>query len=131
MSFQREPPERQFSGATEKLRENTRLSWDRRFVFEARSAIPESIDIGYSKVDDIKKALELLKKEASLLGAIGRFVRCTPATHFHIIPVIKDRENPEYLAFPTLGIELPQRRFAWRSYFCGKHILVSKFLCLP
>ena len=62
----------------------------------------------------------------------------TPASHYYHVPVARvcvpggaGAVDAGYVAFPTLGVELPEARFGWRTACEGDAIAVDRFKCLP
>lgn len=59
-----------------------------------------------------------------------RFLNGTPGQLLYTIPVVRDLNDPGYLAFPTLGLQYPpETGHQWSSEFIGTSILKGKILC--
>ena len=82
------------------------------------------------RVLDVKRALLLARGHEPARKVLYDFVRSVSALHYHAIPVLLNREDPNFICIPTLGVKFPVD-FDFTIQFKGGQQVTSKFLCLP
>ncbi len=117
--------------------------WDGR-IWLARTLGPSDgleFQASFATLSDVRAVEALTRGKAALRGARRRLLDWaarTPGSHYYSVPVVRvvmqdgsGDLDPQYLAFPTLGVEVPEPRFGWTTSCEGDALAVDRFKCLP
>lgn len=110
--------------------------WDGRIFIgcEPVGSETSSVDLQFTirplSVQIVKEFEAATKTNFSARKNLYAYLGMTPASHLHIIPVLK-HEASGYMAIPTLNCYSSPGRFKWTCSNAAMGIMAGKFLCLP
>lgn len=108
--------------------------WDGRIFIQCETVNGGETDLQFSirplSVETVKDFEAATKNNFSARKNLYAYLGMTPASHLHIIPVLK-HEATGYMAIPTLNCYSASGRFKWSCSNAAMGLMAGKFLCSP